>query len=394
MLIVEAKMFRASYDNQYLEDISDAVIAASVTMDTDRDETWTLDCTVTWAGWQRLRPFYDWLAPCLKVTYPDGTIRGGFDTTGQLGLYMVLDSPERHPETGAQVRVEAGDHLWLVGRQKAAGTLIATPSKRKMGAVKEILDGLVLTESPSGRQLYAIPSDLEQFKRKKEWDADTSKLDICNQILQGVGCYPLYTTKAGIITTQKMGESRLKNRHPVRTFSANVPASIVLSRQQRPLGGLASDVVGVIETTPQGADLTNEILIVNDSPDGDHVRVRGRITHPKNSRSSFYVQGRKKEKKIHNAVLDDAATAAQVAEALADYLSTLNSTIRLGVTPDPEPEFAHETVDCYIWNAAGDEIANGQYAVHRVEYGFTPSSATMTMDLGRIDDAGDVESAA
>jgi hypothetical protein len=394
VLIVEARMYRCSYDNQRLEDVSDIVINASVTMDTDREETWTLDCTVTWAGWQRLRPYYDWLAPCLQVTYPDGTVRGGFDTRGQLGHYMVLPSLKRHRETDAQVVLEAGDPLWLFGNGYihggSQGLLIAQPGLKKTRAVKQLLDSAVLTDTPSGRRLYAIPDRNEEFKRRKEWDADMSKLEVCNQILQGAGCLPLWTTKTGIITTKAAGEARLRQRHPVRTFSANVPADVELPRLQRPLGGVPSDVIGEVVETPKGADLTNEIQLVNDAPDGNKLRVRGRITHPRNPRSVFHRSGRKKVKTIKNPVLDDDATAEEVARALLDELSTLNSTIRMQVVPDPEPDFARETINCLIWNVAGEEIANGQYAVHRVQYGFTPGTATMTIDCGRVDDADDL----
>jgi hypothetical protein len=281
-----------------------------------------------------------------------------------------------------------------MGRQGVAKglTLVATPGKRKIGAVREILDSTVLSESVSGRQLYAIPSSDKQFKRKKEWDADASKLEIANQILEGCAMYPLYTTKTGIITTRLMGESRLKNRHPVRTFSANVPDSIQLTKFQKPFGGLASEVVGIVETSPKAADLTNEIIIVNDAPDGDKIRVRGRITHPKNPRAVFHRNGRKKTRKIHNALIDDDATALEVAARMTDYLSTLNSTVSLKAVPDPEPEWPNETVELYIYNAAGDQVAEGQYAVHKVQFGFTPSSAVMTLELGRIDEAGDVTS--
>jgi hypothetical protein len=166
---------------------------------------------------------------------------------------------------------------------------------------------------------------------------------------------------------------------------------MVLDRHDRPLGGLLSEVAGVIQTTPKGQDLINEILMVNDDPDTGNLHVRGKITHPDNPRSVFHSKGRKHTKKIKHPVLDDDATAKEVAEALLDELSTKNKTIKLDVVPDPEPEYVRETVNVLVWNTHGDKVANGQYAIHRIAWGLTKTSATMTMDLGRIDRADNVE---
>lgn len=386
-ITVEGRVYRATYDNAWLADISEAFTSVSVSMDTEREYTWEMNATMTWEGWQRLRPYYDWLAPELIVTYPDGTVR-----RGQLGLYLVLDSPETHQETSATVSLVAEDPLWLLDRGGFPAKYSVPANMRKTRAVREIIDGAVLTDAESGKQRYAIAQSDHIFRKPFEWPRSVSRLDACNEILEGCAHYPLWTSKRGIITTKRMGESRLANRHPVRVYSTHVPERFTLDRRDRPLGELASEVVGVVQTTPKAQDLTNEILIVSDSARGSRIEVLGRITHPNNPRSVLYNRGphgRRKVRRIHNQVLEEDATAREVADALVDELSTRNVTIRLEVLPDPEPEFARETIGLAIWNAHGDRIALGQYAVHRVSYGFTPATATMTIDCGRVDDARD-----
>jgi hypothetical protein len=279
-----------------------------------------------------------------------------------------------------------------VARQGFIGNLHAAGGFNKIRLVRAILDGAVLTESDQGRRRYAIADhSSENFKKDKEWDKDDNRLVVCNDILEGAGYFPLWTTKTGIMTSRRAGEARLKQQTPIRTYSAHVPSTLRLADHELPLGSLPSEVIGTIKTTPKGLDLYNEILVVNDDPNiGRKVWVRNKITNRDNKRSKLHKKGRRRTKKVNNDVLDSDSTAREVANALADKLSTLNNTVRLTVLPDPQPEFARETINLYLYNGNGEEIAIGHHAVHRVEYGFTTSTATMVIDAGRIDDAYDV----
>ena len=389
MQIVETRLWRCTYDNELVEDITPYFVEAGVSMDPENDETWTMEVVMSWEGWKKLDVFEDWIAPVLHVWYPNGLYR-----YGQLGRYFVLDSPESHSEITAKVKLTCGDPLWLLARQEFHDILEVLENEKKTRVVQKILSQAILTEAQGGRRLYAIPEREQRFKRKREWDPELSVLEIANEILHSAGCYPLWTNKKGVITSKIMGEARLKNRHPIRTYSANLPDTVFLLPNERPLGGLISEVVGVIDTSPQGDDLINDALVINDSLHGDRVQVRGKITHPQNPRSVFRRKKdgkrRRKVRKIHNPVIDEDATAEEVAKTILDEISTRNKTAKLSVLPDPHPDFARGTIACHIYNLSGEGVLVGQYAVHRVSYGLRPSSATMTFDIGRIDDADDV----
>lgn len=385
-------MYKAKYDNTWVDEINDAIIECRISMDTSREYTWEMNATITWEAWKKLDPYKDWLAPYLKITYPDGSVR-----EGQLGLFLLLDSPESHQESSSTVKIIAQDPLWLIDRQGFNARYSVAAGVKRTTAVKAILDSAVLTDAPSGRRRYVIEDHDRDFKKGYEWSRKVSKLDAINEILEGTAFHSLWTTKTGIITTKRMGASRLDNRHPVRVYSSHVPDHLSLQSKDMPLGGLVSEVVGTIETTPHGHDLYNEIVIVNDTPRGGTIEVRGHIAGPKNPRGIYYSvfdeQGNKKGRKhivrINNAVLEETASAQEVADALADQLSTMNSVIRMAVIPDPQPEFSRETIVCAIWNTEGEEIAVGKYAIHRIEYGMSPESAEMIIECGRIDSARD-----
>jgi hypothetical protein len=379
--IIEAKLWRCDYVGNHIEDISDVVIEGRVDMNPDNDQTWQFDCIMTWEGYSELAIYTDWLSPELIVTWPNGVVR-----RDHLGLYFLLESPINFDEEHAEVHVRAMDPLWLIARQGFTGKLLISKNTDKARVVRDILDGAVLTENPQGKQRFAIPKVGGKFKKELEYPRTDSRLAVVNEVLQGMGCYNLWTNKLGIMVTKEMGEARLSRRTPVKTYSAHVPSTIELTESQKPIGGVVSEVIGTIDTSPFDESLINEIIMVNDDPDSGKVSVKRKVKNPKNPRRVFKGKKPKKSKKVRNFMVDDDATALKVAEALLDELSSKNRTARITVLPDPVPDFARETIDCYIWDANGREVALGQYAVHSVTYGFTPDDATMTIDAGRIDE--------
>ena len=389
-IFVEARLLRATFDNRHVEDLTEHVIEARASMDTGRDTTWVLDAKMTWGGWQKLRPYRDWLAPTLTVTYPSGIVRHG-----QLGLYMVLDAPENRGEIGRSVDIEARDPLWLLNAQRLPEKLKIPAGYKRTRLLRDILDSAVLTDPQGGgRPRYAIPNDETDFRRAKEWPADTRKLDLANEICPGVPFYPLWSGPQGVITTMHRGKDRLRDRAVVRTFRANVPGSVLFRPDARIVDtGLPGDVIGVVNTTPKSADLTNEVLIVSEDPydrddqgRGGHRRRRHELKDPKNRRHDPRRKRTRRERIPH---LDNDATANQVARALMDELSVLNNTLSVTVVPDPQLDLARACVGMAVWDRHGDEVAFGKYAVLGASYGFTPSQAAMQLELGRVEDEDD-----
>lgn len=397
-------MYRSTYDNSWVEDITESVIEASVSCDSGRDITWTLDATLTREGWAKLTPYLDWVAPVLTVKYPDGTTRAG-----QLGLYLVMDSPEAHTEVSATIALDARDPLYLLSIQGFGSNVVCNANSNKMKQVRDLLGAAVLTEatakwerngkngpspdSSTAARRFVIPTDNATFKRDVEFEKKTPLLEIANDILFGAGYYPLYTTRTGIFITSERKKSVLKRRTPVRRFVANVPQSVDPFGRLKAVGGLPSDIVGEVQTVPKSADMTDEIVLICDTPRGFATSQSATITNEKNKRTAGRKKsgdGRKRRRRNeHVRTLDDDATAQEVAKALLDELSTTNSVISFSAIPDPSVDFARQTIDLHIFNLDGYEIANDRYAVHSVKYGFTPSSALMEITCGRVEDIKD-----
>ncbi|MGI9252168.1 MAG: hypothetical protein ACR2J8_00340, partial [Thermomicrobiales bacterium] len=399
---VSARLYRSTFDNRWQEDLSDWVIAAAVDADPGRELTWSLDCTLAGEGWNRLRPYLDWIAPWLSIAYPDGSV-----SEGQLGLYLVLDSPASRREHGFTVDLRAVDPLWLLGAQEFALPIRARAGMKKTDLVRRILRNSVLTggdggdrtdpedlgQTPNPPRRLSIPDLDRTFRKDVEWPRDTSRLDLVNEVLQGAGCTPLYSTAEGALAARRLGTEgadgvyhRLGDRTPVRTYVANLPAGRELAGGARPFSrGMTGDVVGVIDTSPKADRLEDEVAIVNDRPEGGRIQRRFQIRDGDNPRAVWAENGRRRSRRVRGRLVEDDATADEVAQALAEQLSLRTTTATVRVLPEPDLDLLHETVGLAVWDRNGDPAANGQWAVQRVHWGFTPADAVMELALGRVD---------
>lgn len=383
---VKGQMYRATWDNRWVEDISDYVIDCNVSMDTTREVTWQMSANFTWEGYQQLEENFDWLAPVLTIEYPDGT-----SATKQLGLYFLVPGAATRGEYERSVQVSAFDPLWLLAKQGFTGAVRTAKAgvEERMRVVRDILDGAVLTGGDgagTGPKRYSGPNSGKSWRKRREWSDDNDRLGLVNEILEGAGMYPLWTLYNGEMRWRKRGESRMRDRKPVRLWAANLPPGSRIDSTIPRVAVLSSEVVGAIKTKSAAMDAYDEVLIVNDDPDTKRVRVRGRIRGGKKNKRVVTGRGDNKHvKKLRIPYVDDEATAAEIAAALADELSNRQSGVEIGVLPDPRPDYAHETVELAVWDAYGDEVAVGQFEVESVQWGFTPSTCIQRMKLYKVD---------
>jgi hypothetical protein len=390
---VEGTIWRSNYRGDRLEDITDGMIQASVTMDTSNDQTYQLDAIYDYDKWLKLDPYIDWIVPYLTVTWPNGVVR-----KGPLGLYILLDPNTARGETRAYVHLRAMDNLWLLSTQGFDDDELPKNKKALNGVdkwrfVSEILQSMVVSEDTSEHVRYAIPHTAHKFRQTFEWPMEEKKITVANEVLEGMGCWPLYSTKRGVLTSKENGAIQLRMQHPVKSFIANIPEGFTVSDRLLPLGGGASEIVGTIDTDPGFGDLLNTILIINDDSRLGKIYVEKTITNPHNRRSRHHKRNRRERKEKHNKVIEEETTASQIATGILDQLSTYNEIIRLPCVIDPEPEFARESIEVLAWDALGrpvGDIAFGgrsKYLVHRVAYTFSPGDGIMEIECGRIDGA-------
>lgn len=385
--IVEGKLWRTDCLGNKLEDITRGMLEASVQMDTENDQTYELNAIFDYDAWLRLKPYEDWIVPELTVSWPDGTVR-----QGPLGLFILLDPDTTRGETKAFVHLRAMDPLWLLASQETA-TLPAPGRLAQLNMnmavfLRTLLNAMIISDDPNQNVRHAIPNTAHSFRSAVEWGENDNMLDMANTVAEGMGCYPLWSSKKGVLTTSETGE-KLRLQHPVRTYVANLPPNLTIADRLLPLGGMGSEIVGVISTSPGFDDLLNTVLMVNDDPVIGRIFAEARVTETadKNRRGKHHHRNRKKHHKKHNKVVPTTAVAQKVANGILDKLSTYNEIYSFEAIVDPQPDFAMAVIDLFLWDAVDRRVARAKALVHRVAYRFTASSGTMTIEAGRIDDA-------
>lgn len=366
---IRAQLFRADANNHHIECLSKYVINGAVTMDTERDVSWTFECEMTKEGYRKLRPFVDWLAPVMTVTKPDGSV-----SEGQLGHFVVFPSPREVDEFDERVMIDARSPETLLKMQGTKGYMFIREGAQLDHAMRVILRECHLGEDPFGKPRFDIPNTRRDAGRDMTWDKKEDALQILNDVAKKAHFHPIFATKTGVLKTIDRRDRRLKHQTPVRVWEANVPGK----PHDKP-----SEVVGVVKLTPDlGKWDDNKIVVVSVNPRKGKIRAVRYITDPDNPVNPAK-RGRIKERRVTMDVHRNEDAYA-LAQTIAEEIGTQLETVELSVIPDPATEFTRETVYLAIFNTSEEPVAVGHFAVHSVTWGWTTEEFLQTMRLGFI----------
>lgn len=379
---VDPRLWRATWNNQLVEDLSGAVISGSVTHDTSRANHWSLDCTMHYDGWVALRPFVDWVAPVMNLRYPDGTV-----VSRQLGHFLVLDSPEHREELGGTVRLDARDVLWAVNAQGIQTAIMMSGMQFGLLAKNTLLDatvpgGLATSKFRQTIPNFNVPPRPDTFRG---FPVNTRRLAVINELFATGAHYPLYPNQLGVLSTHPM--TPLYDHAPLRSWYANPPAGNHFIGEDlvnlTPFVGQPSPVIGAVDTTPSSAELVDEIIVIGGAGGS---RVRGSAKTARFTGGSGPGPGTKKgsAKTVTIPLVPDDGAAEEIALRILEEMLTENSTISLTVKPDPTFVAIHAPVRLGIWDLLGRKVAVGKYLVKRVRYGMTVEDPLMRVDLGAL----------
>lgn len=374
---IQAFMYRVNANNQIQEDLSLWVDNAAVTFDTERDVSWTLECEMRPEGYRKLSPFKDWLAPYMRVTLPDGSVR-----YGQLGHFVVLPSTREVSETTETVTIDARSPEVLLQMQGTKGYMFVGEGKQLDRAMRVVLRECHLGEDPNGRPRFDIPDKGRQAGRDMTWEKKENTLTILNDLAKKAHLHPIYASKTGVITTADRRDRRLKRLSPVRVFAANVPDGFV-DPWVSSAGATTNEVVGAVKLTPNlGKWDDNKIVVVSVNPRKPKIRAVRYITdpdHPLNPKKRKRIKERRVKLDVHRG--EDAAA---LAEAIAEEIGTELETVELSVIPDPVTDYARQVVYCAIFNTRNEPVAVGRFAVKGITWGWTADEFLQTMRLGFV----------
>lgn len=380
----DPRFWRATWDNQLVEDLSGAVISGSVTHDTSRATHWSLDLTLHYDGWLALRPFVDWVAPVMNLRYPDGTV-----VSRQLGHFVVLDSPERREELGGTVRLDARDALWLLNAQGIETAIQVTGGNFGALARSVVAGASVAGGSASSHLRQTIP-DITVAVRPdtyRGFPVNTRRMAVVNELLATGQHYPVYPNQLGVLGTHL--RTALYDHAPLRSWFANPPPGQHYIGQDlvdlTPFVGVPSPVIGAVDTTPGSAELVDEIIVIGGV--GGPVRGSAKMARFTGGSGPDAPVRKFSAKTVTLPMVPTDAAAEEIALRILEEMLTENSTIALTVKPDPAFVAIHAPVRLGIWDLLGRKVAVGKYLVKRVRYGMTVDDPLMRVDLGALEDA-------
>lgn len=420
--VITPTLYRTDQNNVIQDDISDLVIEGRATMDVSRRSTWSFDATLNPLVWDYMRPNEDWIAPWLKIEYPNGEVK-----EGQLGHYYLTPAAMQRGEYSSKVRLSAFDSLWLLDREELVGSQAFPANTDYAEAIRQVIAGGIMPDGSSFRRFH-IPDSGILMAQAFEWDEGTTRLRAALELCEGGAVYPLWTDPTGYITTMRMGSWRFRDRTPVKAYTAHIPEGVVVDPWIPRVSALKSEVVGEVATSPRALDFVDKILVHSadprvqpissqatlvyadappdgllDSLDDPDMPVVLQEWYRKNRqrgsdgrRRQGSRQGRRRMRalpystvgrsvKYPSRLVTSQAAAQVLAQSMADDLSARVEHVGLSVFPDPSVDWAYATVMCNIWDAFENAVAVGQYLVRRVTFGFTPKTAMQTMDLDWID---------
>lgn len=360
--VVTPRLYRATIRNEWQEEVSGAIIKGTLDVNPDRAIKSDFRCTLTLDGYRALTPLVDYLAPVLRVAYPDGTYR-----EDQLGLFVLRPSPEtRLPQIGT-VDVDGADLCWLLQAQGFSAPYTLTAGTNVVGAVTTILSG-------AGIPSWNIPASPRALQADMSWDTKTDKLKICNDLLEGIGYYTLWASKTGILMSMPYRD--LDKVQPARAYAAF------------PAGADGSEIVGAVTVDPDYGKFKNNVIVVLDNPKLTKRRVTRTITHPLNPISitilgfTFTFPPIRRRWFWYVSPSDNAMD--ELAKRLTQELGSLYRRITLTVLPDPRRDL-HEVYDLAIYDQSGDPVAVGKFWGRGLKMGFSPKDCTMTLTLAKVE---------
>ncbi len=364
-----SRLYRATWDNVWLDDLSADVRSGQVTMDPDRAVKWAGRLTLSGKAYRTLVPGQDFLAPWQRIEYPDGRVR-----EGQLGLYVLRPSPQTWTRLDSMAEIDLADPTWILQSQGFVEPFTVSAGVNLIGAVNSVL-GKSGFASRRGQVLgfnetrWNLPRSSKTMPVDTTWESKTPKLKIVNDLLSMANYYHLSADANGLLVS-----------HPYRDLGTAEPERGYYAY----LDGAPSEVVGAVKIEPV-LPPGNEVVVLMDDPRRTAIKIVERIDAPHVPYSTTYTFATHRVT-IRSRVILDVPSAQEVARLYAQRWASLYHRVELSVLPDPAADFLHATLDLGIYDRAREPVAVGRYWVRGASYGFSPRDGLVKLDAARVVD--------
>jgi len=360
---IEPRLYIATRDNAFVNNITDWIMSGSVTLDTTRDIPMTFQAEIRHPD--RIRPFIDYIAPELTVVYSDGTYQ-----QNQVGLFVMLPPSKEYTFIDTVGTIDAMDMTWWLSKQSFDRTYTLKKGASYTDAMRSIVSGAGFTR-------YDIQtSGKTNGGDDKTWSPGTSKLQIFNDLADAINWYYLFADRAGVLRSFKFID--IHRAEPSGKY----------------VSGENSVVIEPFSMSHDLERLANRVVVVKESTDAEAGTVIKAVRVNNNPASPTSIQALGGE--ITRVVTDGEVEDQEDANDLADKLMKEWGSVYINATMKTFPEPWHNPYEVYTLNLDrynGQDIpeASGRYICKGWSIGFSPSEPEMTHQLFRIVEYGEAE---
>lgn len=352
-----ARLYAATRDNALLDEITPIVngakvLAGTVTQDLDSAVKSTGRFTLTRPV--VLDPYVSFVAAFLRLDHSDGTV-----IDEQVGLYALPPFAKRHGRALTTAEVAGNALEWLLALDGFASAYTVTAGTNYVAAVTAILTGAGLTRWSISATTKTLPADLT-------WQSDKTKLEIVNDLLEGMGNYHLAADRTGRLTS-----------FPYLDLDTAQAAFAYDS-----LAG--TKIVGTVDDEPLVDRVTNRVVVIRDNPSLPLLESVRENNNPASPVSIPRLNGLRIRRRIADPHLADQDAADKLADRYLQEGSSFFRKIRLQTHVDPR--FSVRDVGTLdVRQTDGTIVANGRWWRSGLTLGFRPDQAAMSHSLNKLE---------
>lgn len=339
---IRPELYIATIDGTLIEDVSGLIRDGMVECDVDKAVPMSFTGTArdrTYAA-----AYLDFLAPYVTIEYDDG-----YSVREPMGLFAIVPPKITEERYGPRVSIDGRALTWIVDSDSYEWGYTVDASDNLIAEVQAILDSLDI------RHLI-VPSS-KTAASAISFDAGTSKLDVCNAILRLAGYYSLYALRDGRLASM-----------PWRSINEAAPATRYSSDRQNRVR-----VLRTLDIEPTVHSIFNRAVVVKDDPAGDPIVGVYENTNLDSKISIPNIGYRITAPTITDSYIADQDAADMRARMAVEQAAAVYTKMTLSTRPDNQ-RGPHEVYELDIWNAAGEQVASGNWWCSGWKFPFTPNT--------------------
>lgn len=355
MVRISSRLYRCDRHGAIEEEITSAVLAATVDLDVDRIVSpFLLRGELRIAG--AVTVYADHIQPWLRLEYPSGLV-----VDEPVGLYGTAPPNRERSYRVTRERLTGMDHTWRLSTSYFAGPYTIPGDADPVEAVKDVCRSEGFTDA----DLAGLVATTKRTVAAQTWGLDQpiTKLEIVNTVLGAIGSVRLHTGRAGGLAAFPLPD--LETALVAKTYTTE-----------------GDEITEAVTEEPDASRVCNVVRVVNDR-DGASPIVAIAENHNPASPVSIENIGRILFRDERDSGIPDQQTADAIALRLLQEGATYDNRATLVTAPDPERD-PHDIYEFALDQRDASLVLAGRWRCTGWTLGFGTAELAMRHQIGKV----------